>query len=103
VLRGELPLLRGHVLDPEDLELRRLILDLMTRFRATWDASDHGNHLASVPEKLRELVADELVTMDGNGCEVTKRGRAFIRNVCMAFDARLARKAPDTQLFSKTI
>ena len=102
VLRGELPLLRGHVLDAEDLELRRLILDLMTRFRATWDAST-GGHLDDVPWKLRELVADELVALSENGCEVTERGRAFIRNVCMAFDARLARKAPDTQLFSKTI
>ena len=103
VLRGELPLLRGHVLDAEDLELRRLILDLMTRFRATWDATNHGNHLDGVPEKLRELVADELVAMDQHSCEVTERGRAFIRNVCMAFDARLARKAPDTQLFSRTV
>jgi len=103
VLRGELPLLRGHVLDAEDLELRRLILDLMTRFRATWSRSNRGDHLESVPVKLRELVADELVTLNESGCEVTQRGRAFIRNVCMAFDARLARKAPDTQLFSRTI
>jgi hypothetical protein len=34
---------------------------------------------------------------------VTERGRACIRNVCMAFDARLARKAPETQLFSRTV
>jgi oxygen-independent coproporphyrinogen-3 oxidase len=102
--RGELPILRGHLLDTEDLELRRLILDLMTRFHAEWGASGaKPNYLDSVPERLRELAADELVTLNGRGCEVTERGRAFIRNVCMAFDARLARKAPETQLFSRTI
>ena len=103
VARGELPILRGHVLDAEDLELRRLILDLMTRFHAEWKAADANGYLESVPARLRELVADELVTLNEGGCEVTERGRAFIRNVCMAFDARLARKAPDTQLFSRTI
>jgi oxygen-independent coproporphyrinogen-3 oxidase len=104
VQRGELPILRGHLLDAEDLELRRLILDLMTRFHAEWRASGStGDYLESVPERLRELVADELVTLNERGCEVTERGRAFIRNVCMAFDARLARKAPETQLFSRTI
>ncbi len=104
VRRGELPILRGHVLDAEDLELRRLILDLMTRFHTFWDDADtRSGHLRGVPEKLRELVADELVTMNEHGCEVTELGRAFIRNVCMAFDARLARKAPETQLFSRTV
>jgi oxygen-independent coproporphyrinogen-3 oxidase len=104
VAGGELPILRGHLLDAEDLELRRLILDLMTRFHAEWGTSAaNARYLDSVPERLRELVADEIVTLNGRGCDVTERGRAFIRNVCMAFDARLARKAPETQLFSRTI
>lgn len=104
VRRGELPILRGHLLDAEDLALRHHILDLMTRFRTEWDAGDGvGGYLDSIPERLRELVRDELVRIDASGCEVTERGRAFIRNVCMAFDARLARKAPDTQLFSRTV
>ncbi|HSD75454.1 MAG TPA: oxygen-independent coproporphyrinogen III oxidase [Steroidobacteraceae bacterium] len=103
VARGELPILRGHVLDAEDIELRRLILGLMTRFRAQWNATASDSYLQDVPGRLRELVADELVTLNEHGCEVTERGRAFIRNVCMAFDARLARKAPDTQLFSRAV
>jgi oxygen-independent coproporphyrinogen-3 oxidase len=103
VARGELPILRGHMLDAEDIELRRLILDLMTRFRAEWSPIGPEGHLLGVPERLRELVEDELVTLSAHGCEVTERGRAFIRNICMAFDARLARKAPETQLFSRTV
>jgi oxygen-independent coproporphyrinogen-3 oxidase len=103
VQRGELPMLRGHVLDAEDLELRRMILELMTRFRTSWNPSNAHGHLEQVPGKLRELADDQLVLLNGRGCEVTERGRAFIRNVCMAFDARLARKAPGTALFSRTV
>lgn len=104
VRRGELPLLRGHLLDAEDLTLRHHILDLMTRFRTRWDEDDGATeYMQSVPERLREMERDDLVRIDAGGCEVTERGRAFIRNVCMAFDARLTRKAPETQLFSKTV
>jgi oxygen-independent coproporphyrinogen III oxidase len=104
VRRGELPILRGHVLDDEDLVLRRHILALMTQFRTRWhhDAAAR-DYLGAVPEKLREMEGDRLIRLDEAGCEVTERGRAFIRNVCMAFDARLARRAPETQLFSKTV
>ena len=31
------------------------------------------------------------------------KGKPFVRNVCMAFDLRLQRKKPDTQLFSMTV
>ncbi|HEU4529527.1 MAG TPA: oxygen-independent coproporphyrinogen III oxidase [Steroidobacteraceae bacterium] len=103
IRRGELPLLRGHVLDAEDLALRHHILDLMTRFHTRWDDDREVSYLRTVPERLRELERDDLVRVGAAGCEVTELGRAFIRNVCMAFDARLARKAPDTQLFSKTV
>ncbi len=104
VRRGELPILRGHLLDAEDLVLRRLILELMTRFHTRWDGVTAAHeHLRSIPERLRELVSDGLVTLDEESCAVTELGRAFIRNVCMAFDARLARRAPDAQLFSGTV
>ncbi len=106
--KGELPLLRGHVLDGEDLELRQHILNLMTRFHTHWDAPEQmPAYLQALPERLHELSADQLIRI-GTGCtgtdlEVTDLGRAFIRNICMAFDARLARKAPDTKLFSQTV
>jgi oxygen-independent coproporphyrinogen-3 oxidase len=103
VRRGELPILRGHVLDAEDLALRSHILALMTQFHTEWQQGAAIDYLDAVPGKLKELQADDLVRLNAKGCEVTERGRAFIRNVCMAFDARLARRAPDTQLFSKTV
>ena len=104
VEKNEIPIYRGHVLNHEDLILRKHVLNLMTNLFTSWEASsDQTNHLASVPEKLLELVQDGLVKLGKNSCEVTEDGRAFLRNVCMAFDARLTRKAPETKLFSQTV
>ena len=104
VEKGEIPLLRGHVLDEEDLILRRHILNLMTRFETGWDqAQVYTPHLETVADRIQELQRDGLIELKGRACKVTEQGRPFLRNVCMAFDARLVRQAPATQLFSKTI
>ncbi len=101
---GQLPIARGHVLDAEDLVLRRHILNLMTRFETSWDeASLRTPHLEGMRERLAELAQDGLVELSTRGCRVTEKGRPFLRNICMAFDARLMRKAPGTQLFSSTV
>jgi oxygen-independent coproporphyrinogen-3 oxidase len=99
VQAGELPIARGHVLDEEDLVLRRHITELMTRFETACAAPV----LRDVSSRLAPLAADGLVTLHGDTVRVTEPGRPFVRNVCMAFDARLARQAPDKPLFSRTV
>ncbi|HAF15698.1 MAG TPA: oxygen-independent coproporphyrinogen III oxidase [Blastocatellia bacterium] len=104
VAQGEIPIFRGHELSEEDKILRRHILNLMTRFETCWDSPElYVPYLDSVAKKLEEPRRDGLVRLSANGCEVTNNGKAFLRNICMAFDARLARQAPTTQLFSRTI
>jgi oxygen-independent coproporphyrinogen-3 oxidase len=101
---GEIPIHRGHLLNSEDQVIRRHILDLMTRMKTAWEQREgYTEFLETVPERLSELERDGLVKITGRECVVTEKGRAFLRNVCMAFDARLVRKAPETSLFSKTI
>ncbi|OFZ82155.1 MAG: oxygen-independent coproporphyrinogen III oxidase [Bdellovibrionales bacterium RIFOXYD1_FULL_53_11] len=103
VLGKKLPLVRGHELDSEDLVLRRHILNLMTRYETDWsDEKAHTPYLDLVGEKLSGLSRDGLVVPGPSSCAVTETGRAFLRNICMAFDARLARKSPDRDVFSKT-
>lgn len=104
VENGEIPIYRGHKLNPEDLVLRRHVLNLMTKMKTEW-AHDSSSvpFLDSVPEKLRELERDGLLTLGDSSCTVTEKGRPFLRNICMAFDARLTRKAPETRLFSQTV
>jgi oxygen-independent coproporphyrinogen-3 oxidase len=104
VAKGQLPIQRGHRLDDEDRILRRHILNLMTRFETSWrDGELVTDYLRGVPERLAELARDGIVELTGESCRVTEAGRPFLRNVCMAFDARLSRHAPATQLFSKTL
>lgn len=102
IAKGELPLTRGHLLDDEDLLLRRNILELMTRFETSWDP--HAlPYFAQLPERLSELQHDGLIELTASSVKVTKAGEPFVRNVCMALDARLARHAPERQIFSRTV
>ncbi len=104
VAKGELPIQRGHRLTSEDWVIRMHILNLMTRMETDWkDPVFQTPHLSLALEKLTELQNDGLVELTSYSCRVTPQGRPFLRNVCMAFDARLAEKAPNSQLFSKTI
>jgi oxygen-independent coproporphyrinogen-3 oxidase len=102
--RGELPTARGHKLTREDLVLRRHILNLMTRFETDWSGPDSFTpYLEGVSERLAEPARDGLVRVSGAGCRVTERGRPFLRNICMAFDARIGQKADAARQFSRTV
>ena len=104
IAKGELPIQRGHLLDAEDSALRGHILNLMTRLETGWDAAhDYTPFLDSVPARLAEMQKDGLLDVRGTRIHVAPEGRAYLRNICMAFDARLIRKAPATQLFSSTV
>ena len=100
----KLPIFRGHLLTSEDLIIRKHILNLMCQFETSWE--DKSSYLDEIPEiliQLKEIEKDGLIIIQKNGIQVTDAGKPFIRNICMAFDLRLRRKAPKTQLFSMTI
>jgi oxygen-independent coproporphyrinogen-3 oxidase len=104
VARGELPTIRGHKLTREDLVLRRHILNLMTRFETDLaSAEGYTPYLGVVADKLEGLLGDGLVKIEGGLCRVTDAGRPFLRNICMAFDARLDHKADAARQFSRTV
>ncbi len=104
VSTGFLPIYRGHILNAEDQVIRRHILNLMCRFRTTWKEEElQFNSLENVLDRLEEMQADGLVEILPMELKVTDKGKPFIRNICMAFDLRLHRKAPETELFSMTI
>jgi oxygen-independent coproporphyrinogen-3 oxidase len=46
---------------------------------------------------------DGLLIIFKDHIKITEIGKPFVRNICMAFDLRLKRKAPETALFSSTI
>ena len=58
---------------------------------------------ARMIERLDEMEFDELVELQPFSLHVTEKGKPFIRNICMAFDARLWESQPEAQLFSQTV
>ena len=100
----KLPVFRGHLLTNEDLIIRKHILNLMCEFSTRW--TDTSTYFTEIPEvliQLKEMEKDGLLEMNKDSLKVTESGKPYIRNICMAFDLHLKRKAPDTQLFSMTI
>jgi len=101
--KGELAITRGHKLTREDNVLRRHILNLMTRFETNWTTEDqYVPYLQDIDDRLSEFQRDGLLQSFTKRCEVTEAGRPFLRNICMAFDAHLARDVSSKQ-FSRTI
>lgn len=101
--KNEIPVFKGHILSPEDLIIRKHILNIMCHFETTWDKELQFQALPEVLDRLQELAADGLVVLQPKGLQITELGKAFVRNVCMAFDLHLQKHAPQTQLFSMTV
>lgn len=98
------PIFKGHLLNNEDLIIRKHILNIMCNFETDWkDISTQFAELDQVIDALKELESDGLVQLTPFHLNVTEKGRAFLRNICMAFDLRLLRKQPETTLFSSTV
>lgn len=104
VATGRIAFARGHKLTREDLVLRRHILNLMTRFETDWSRPEtFAPHLAAVDERLAGPLRDGLLLAEGARCRVTDAGRPFLRNICMAFDARLSHNHDAARQFSRTV
>ncbi|MDA9343905.1 oxygen-independent coproporphyrinogen III oxidase [Algibacter sp.] len=99
-----IPVYRGHILNGEDLTIRKHILNLMCRFETSWTKDTlYFDELPEALILLKEMEKDGLLQVYSNKIKVTKKGQPFVRNICMAFDVLLQRKQPDTQLFSMTV
>lgn len=103
VEEGEIPVVKGHILNAEDLTVRRHILNLMCQLETTWDVQNSFPELENALEMLKEMERDELVEINDHQIKITEKGRAFTRNVAMVFDLRMMRNKPETRIFSMTI
>ena len=102
--QNELPVFRGHILSQEDLVIRQHILNLMCQFSTSWDnVENYFKELTEIVIELSEMEKDGLVVLGDKSITITEKGKPFVRNICMALDLRLKRKAPKTKLFSMTV
>ncbi|MCL7989342.1 oxygen-independent coproporphyrinogen III oxidase [Sphingobacterium sp. lm-10] len=86
--KEELPIMRGHLLSTDDEQSRRYILEMMCREKAILDKNDVYKN-DKIHKRLLPLRADGLVRIKGDVVTATPKGKAFIRNVCTAFDEYL--------------
>lgn len=104
VHKGIIPVVKGHHLNQEDLVIRKHILNLMTQFETSWDPNQGMfPELEDCLISLKTFEEDDLLIVQDQSIKVFEKGKPFIRNICMAFDVKLLRTAPDRQLFSMTI
>jgi oxygen-independent coproporphyrinogen-3 oxidase len=102
--QNELPVFRGHLLTDEDLIIRKHILNIMCQLHTSWyEYGYYFSEINQVLDRLHEMEEDGLVIITNHSLTVTEKGKAFIRNICMAFDLCMTRKLPETKLFSMTV
>ena len=102
--KNEIPIFKGHLLTEEDLIIRKHILNIMCHFETDWKEEALQHKLVfEAEDRLQEMIQDGLLTIENNALSVTEKGKPFVRNICMAFDAKLLGVKPGTQLFSMTI
>jgi oxygen-independent coproporphyrinogen-3 oxidase len=98
---GQLPLLKGHIMDDTDLIIRRHILNIMCNGYTSWRLEEQSNaSLVEGLQRMKWLAQDGLVLLSDFDLRVTAQGKRFLRNICMALDVRLWTNKPATQLFS---
>lgn len=105
--RGELPVYKSYTLSADDALRREVIMRLMCGVPLDWHDMDLEFGISTQVyfreelEKLDEFISDGLLQVDENGLIVTEKGRLFLRNIAMIFDAWLP--SQKQRAYSKTI
>jgi oxygen-independent coproporphyrinogen-3 oxidase len=98
---NQLPIFKNNYLSEEDLILRKHILNIMCKLQTDWSSPIMlCTHIKNALVLLKEMQADGFVEINNNKLTLNENARPYLRNVCMAFDAYLFNKQPNTQIFS---
>lgn len=106
---GHLPVVAGFKLSQEDIIRRDVIMSLICQnnlepgvIGAKYNI-DFDSYFALEIQQLKQYVAEELLTFDGQTYQVTPRGRLVVRKICMAFDAYLPEHLKSGKRFSRVL
>jgi len=101
---GEFPIIKGHLLNEEDQILRRHILNIMCNYQTSWkNKNEQCEALFVGLERMEEMIEDGFVRRIPFSLKVTEKGHMFLRNICMALDAKYWAKKPEGMLFSQAV
>ena len=108
--RGLPPIERGFERSPDDEVRRDVIQSLMCNFHLDIAAIERAHRIefaSYFADSLRALDegpgAHGFVTRTPGSIEVTPKGRLFVRNICMEFDAYLKGREGEKPIFSRTV
>jgi oxygen-independent coproporphyrinogen-3 oxidase len=96
---GDVPTLRGHLLSDDDRRRRDKILALMTGFHVALDESERED----AKTFLAAMIDDELVAIEDGELRLPVRGRPFLRNAAVLFDAHFRGRQPTGPLYSTAV
>lgn len=99
----QLPLIKGHILNGEDLEIRKLILELICIGKAEvpfwiWDKLPQKNRQA-----LDDFEKEGLLKLQNQFLTISSDGMAVVRNICSNFDLRMIENQEKKAVFSRAI
>lgn len=104
ISQGLFPLVNGHLLNDQDLIIRKNILDLMCRGYTKIDEKTFENvAFENILQELSLLKDNGLVKIENNTISILEKGSLFIRNISATLDARLRSKQKEGNVFSKSI
>lgn len=104
----ELPIMRGLVLDDDDMVRREIIQALMCHFELDKQAFERefrigfDSYFEAEQDELREYEREGLLELSPQRLVVTPKGRMLIRNICMVFDKYLRTRTEHAR-YSKVI
>jgi oxygen-independent coproporphyrinogen-3 oxidase len=101
IFNGEWAVFKGHHQSPEDLLIKRSILEIACKGELQPPLL-HQLMNKSLFDALSVMQDEGIVKVSEHGLKVTGTGRAFIRNVCSLLDQRM-KSVPERNLLSKAI
>lgn len=104
VNEGKIPVFKGHILSNQDMIIRQHILNIMCRFYTSWSSPvEQSIGLYDGIGRMKDLEQDDLIRFGLYSLEVTEKGKPFMRNICMALDARMHATTTKEVKFSKVV
>ncbi|MEB2785689.1 oxygen-independent coproporphyrinogen III oxidase [Algoriphagus persicinus] len=102
-LKTNWTLQKGHKLSALDIQIRRIILDLICKKQAEIPVEIWEKFTETQIWNLQEMEQDRLISIGNSSIKVSEEGMSFVRHICAQIDIRLAENQTKKVLFSKTI
>lgn len=108
--KGNIPVMRGYLLNSEEQLAREVITTLMCNERLNWSElaqlikipiPEIKSRLTYDASKLKEMEEDGIITLSPEEIKVTKKGALYVRNVAAIFDPLM--RNGNTLRFSKPV